>query len=283
MKTFMRNSKKRRRVLVVDDEIINRELLETILSLNYDVETASDGQEALNILNKNKNSRFPFSLILMDLLMPNMSGFRLLEARMEDEVLRDIPAIVMTSEKSAEVRSIKMGADDFISKPYRMPEVILARCERIIELSEEKRMVRSIQMDHVTGLYTRVFFDAYIRRDMPDFAKPADALAVTVGTTSGRQINDDDLRAVSEVLKEAFTERTSISCYDGNAVFLVLSKHRSDFEQFADQLRQRFGGTDLTVTTGVYQNVDRDADYNQWFERARAVCGSAAKGTLVYA
>ena len=60
MKTFMRNSKQRRRVLVVDDEIINRELLETILSLNYDVETASDGQEALNILNKNKKAGFRF-------------------------------------------------------------------------------------------------------------------------------------------------------------------------------------------------------------------------------
>ena len=87
MQLFTRKSKRRRRVLVVDDEMINRELLEAILSLNYDVETAANGVEALALLRKYQESGTQFSLILMDLLMPQMSGFRLLEECQADEVL----------------------------------------------------------------------------------------------------------------------------------------------------------------------------------------------------
>ena len=75
---------------------------------------------------------YGFSLILLDLIMPVMDGFTFLEKRKEDEALRRIPVIVMTSEKSAEVKSIRLGASDFITKPFEMPEVIIARCERIV-------------------------------------------------------------------------------------------------------------------------------------------------------
>ena len=129
MNTFMTTGEMKRRVLVVDDEVINRELLGAMLSQTFDIAFASNGKEAMEALTAPEAD---YSLILLDLLMPIMNGFEVIEQCQSDEHLRQIPIIVMTSEKSAEVRSIRMGAADFITKPYDMPEVILARCERII-------------------------------------------------------------------------------------------------------------------------------------------------------
>ena len=151
----------KRHVLVVDDEMINRELLSNILCVEYEVHLAENGKAALDIL---KAGDCSFSLILLDLLMPVMDGFDLIKCLKEDEALRLIPIIVMTSEKDAVVRSIKMGAADFIKKPYDMPDVILARCERIIELQEDKNIIHGTERDALTGLYSRDYFIEYINQ-----------------------------------------------------------------------------------------------------------------------
>lgn len=113
----------RRTVLVVEDERINRLMLGNIVKKEYEVLFAVNGVQALDIIEKNARV---ISLILLDILMPEMNGFQLLEILQEDETLRRIPVIVLTSEKSAEVKSLKLGAADFLSKPYDLPEVILA-------------------------------------------------------------------------------------------------------------------------------------------------------------
>ena len=142
----------KRSVLIVDDEMINREILGGILGTLYEVVFAENGQEALDKLHEPDSD---FSLILLDLLMPVLDGFGVIAKIQEDEALKRIPVIVMTSEKEAEVKSIRLGAADFITKPYDMPEVILARCERIIQLSEDNIIIKSTEKDAVTGLYTR--------------------------------------------------------------------------------------------------------------------------------
>ena len=121
MEKFIESTAKKRRVLAVDDEMINRELLGMILSADYDVDFAENGVCAMNKLSDNS-----YSLILLDLLMPEMNGFEVIERCTADEKLKAIPIIVMTSEKSAEVKSIKLGAADFITKPF-VPEELLAR------------------------------------------------------------------------------------------------------------------------------------------------------------
>ena len=121
----------RRKVLVVEDERINREILGNILQGGYEVVFAEDGQRAVDILRADYDT---ISLILLDLMMPVMSGEEVLKICRADDNLSDIPIIVMTQDEDAEVSIIRAGADDFIKKPYNMPEVILARCERIIDL-----------------------------------------------------------------------------------------------------------------------------------------------------
>lgn len=149
MQSYSENGGLRRHILVVDDEPINREILGNLLCRDYEVHYAENGKQALDIL---QEKEYVYSLILLDLLMPVMDGFELIEILKDSETLRSIPIIVMTSEKDAEVISIKMGAADFITKPYDMPEVILARCERIIELQEDKTIINAAEKDHLTGL-----------------------------------------------------------------------------------------------------------------------------------
>ena len=161
MEKILRNSNVRRRILVVDDEMINREILGNMLSHDYDVVYAENGQQAIDTLRKEPGA---FSLMLLDLLMPVLGGQKVLEACRSDADLAGIPIIVMTQEEEAEVASIRAGADDFIKKPYNMPEVILARCERIIDLYEKKNLIDSAETDPLTGLYSNDFFFEYIRQ-----------------------------------------------------------------------------------------------------------------------
>ena len=272
MNHFLSSNQKKRSVLVVDDELINRELLETILSMNYEVTCASNGKEAMDILSDKPEE---FSLILLDILMPQMSGFQVIEACKDDERLKRIPIIVMTSEKSAEVRSIRMGADDFITKPYRMPEVIIARCERIIELSEEKELIRSIEKDKVTGLYIKVFFYAYIRRLAPDARRPMDAVAIRVVSGSG----DAVLQKTAELIKSVILGRKGIACRMDDGFLCAYCKHREDYEELLAQMQAELDAfapsAHARLKAGVYARIDTETPIESWFERAEAACGSA--------
>ena len=116
----------KRQVLVVDDEVINREMLGFMLASEYDVLYAEDGEDALRKIRENAKT---LSLVLLDLMMPKIDGFQLMEILRNDEELDHIPYIVLTSERSAEVASLRSGAADFIAKPFEQPEVILARIQ----------------------------------------------------------------------------------------------------------------------------------------------------------
>ena len=109
----------KRRVLIVEDEEINQQILSMILEQEYEVLLANNGQDALDILQKEYST---ISLVLLDLVMPVMDGFEVLRRIEDDPALKRIPVIVLTSDKSAEIESLKLGAQDFIVKPYDMPE-----------------------------------------------------------------------------------------------------------------------------------------------------------------
>ena len=121
---------KKRKLLIVEDEYVNREILNSVLSNDYDLMMAEDGLEALKNIEENKNT---ISLILLDLVIPKISGIELLEEINSNNELQNIPVVVVTSDKEQEVKCLNLGAADFISKPYPGSSIILARIKRIIE------------------------------------------------------------------------------------------------------------------------------------------------------
>ena len=124
---------RRKHILIADDIESNREMLGDLLQEDYDIRYASDGVETLEMLRKHPNET---ALLILDLVMPKMSGQEVLKEMQADERLKTIPVIVLTVDHDAELECLKLGARDFISKPYPDIEIVKTRIEKCIELSE---------------------------------------------------------------------------------------------------------------------------------------------------
>ena len=270
----------KRHILVVDDEMINREILSNILLSEYEVHTAENGQEALDIL---KAGDCSFSLILVDLLMPVMDGFELIQILRDDDSLRSIPIIVMTSEKDAEVRSIKMGAADFITKPYDMPDVILARCARIIELQEDKNIIHDTELDHLTGLYSREYFIEYINQVEKHKAdRKVDILDINIehfhllNELYGRKEGNKVLVRIGNILLNFFKNEPGIACRTDADNFIIYCEHRDDHEKILNLLIEGLADTSMfhkiRLRMGVYCDADKSLLVENWLDRAKTVC-----------
>ncbi len=119
-------------ILVVDDQFQNVELLEAYLvPQGYEVVKASSGQEALGKLSGNQ-----IDLVLLDVMMPGMSGIEVLEKLRSDSKTKPIPVVMVTVLKETEdkVKALEAGCDDFISKPFDRVE-LLARVKSILKIS----------------------------------------------------------------------------------------------------------------------------------------------------
>ena len=104
------------RVLVVDDNRMNRlKLIRALSTEGYDVSEASGGQEAVNMLQSQG-----FHLVLLDILMPDVDGFQVLEKMQSDQGLAKIPVIMVSAvdEQEDVQKCLTMGAVDYITKPF---------------------------------------------------------------------------------------------------------------------------------------------------------------------
>lgn len=109
-------------ILVVDDVYLNLVLVEKMLKRhNFNVETANGGSEALDMIAEKKPS-----LVLLDLMMPNMDGFEVLERLRKDPETQNLPVIILSALNSdADItRGMECGANDFITKPIIMARLI---------------------------------------------------------------------------------------------------------------------------------------------------------------
>lgn len=280
MEHYRETSGRKRRVLIVDDERINCEILGNILYERYEVLYASDGQEAYDIL---ESTHPGISLVLLDLRMPRMDGFGLINKIRSNNRLRSIPVIVMTSEADAEVKSINLGAADFITKPYNMPEVILARCERIIELSEDKTIISSAEKDHLTGLYSRDFFYEYIKQiETYNRDIRMDAVVFNIdhfhltNEMYGRKTGDNVLKGLAGVLMNIFEDVAGIGCRAEADMFYVYCQHQFSYDNIMERIQNNLPELSekakIRVRMGVYPNVDKDIEVESWFDRAKLAC-----------
>jgi len=126
----------KRKILIVDDEIENLKYIEFVLnSKGYKVLTAGDGQECLEILKKED-----VDVVLLDIVMPKMTGLEALEEIRKDDNLKTIPVLLISSlsDKENRLKGLSLGADDFISKPFDRDELI-TKVETQIRLQYERR------------------------------------------------------------------------------------------------------------------------------------------------
>ncbi len=278
----------KRKILVVDDESIDRQMLGKMLGDEYEVLYAADGIEAMELLKKHRDL---ISLVLLDLFMPGKNGYAVMEEMKVDESLSHIPIIVLTSERAAEVRSLRMGAVDFIPKPYEMPEVIRARVNRSIELSENSSIIKATQNDALTGLFNRDYFYEYVNLlDQYNPDTEMDAIAININRfhlindMNGRDFGNDLLKALAETIRKIAREQHGMGCRnDADSFFLYLPRGLTPDEvhqKLSDGLTSFFDNPKTRIRIGIYENVDRELEPPRRFDRALLAC-NGLRGNFV--
>lgn len=172
-------------LLVVDDNETNRDLLARQLARGgYSIRTARTGREALEMVRSQD-----FDLVLLDIIMPEIDGFEVLRQMKGDEVLRDIPIIMISAldEIDSVVRCIEMGAEDYLSKPFD-PVLLKARVGANLEVRRMRDRERafaeqlSAEQDFADRLLLSVFPSSVAKRiragenSIADFFPEATAL-----------------------------------------------------------------------------------------------------------
>jgi PleD family two-component response regulator len=213
----------RKHILIADDIPNNRELLGDLLQEDYDIFYAADGVEALEILREHKDE---IALLLLDLYMPNLTGREVMMEMQVDEDLMSIPVIVLTVDQDAELDCLKIGAMDFITKPYPDIDIVKARIAKCIELSENRDLIRHTERDKLTGLFNFDYFIRYVERiDIQSKGAVFDALVCdvnrfhSVNEQYGRQFGDLVLRSIGISFRKLARKTGGIACRRGETPF----------------------------------------------------------------
>ena len=281
------SSNGKRLILVADDEFINREILGIQLEADYEVIFAENGQEALD---QARQYRDDLSLVLLDLMMPVKSGREVLEEMREDPALKHIPVIVLTADHDAEIESLHLGANDFIPKPYN-EEIVRARVQKAIELSEDRAIIQHTERDPLTGLYNLEYFYGYVEQyDQHHKEVETDAIVVDVNhfhminERFGNAYGDEILRRIGERIRETVAEADGIVCRRGGDTFMVYCPHGKDYKEILENAS--IGLTEgetvnsrIRLRLGVYEKVDKSMQVQQRFDRAK-LAADTVRGSL---
>ncbi len=285
--TKFRPYDKKRKILLVEDEQVNQEILQACLQGTYEVLPAMTGAEALEIIDREQET---LSMVLLDLMLPDMHGMDILRRMRKDVRTAGIPVIVMTADSKAEVECLSHGAVDFIPKPYPRPEIVQARVRRIIELSEDREILRWTERDALTGLYNREFFNRYARQlDTFHPEEPSDAAILNItqfhmiNDRYGRAYGDAVLAAAGEEIRELLKETGGIASRSDSDTFCFYCPHREDYaallERLADRVNRDISGENrIRLRMGVYALVDKELDIDRRFDRAKMAADTARSG-----
>ena len=257
---------RRRKILIVDDDDISCAILCHILEDSCDTLVADNGEKALDIMKKQCRG---ISAILLDLMMPVMDGYEFLNTIMKAPQFSSIPVIVVTSGncEEDEIRCFESGAADFISKPYHS-EIVKKRVERIMHLQETSAVLRMVQYDQLTGLYSKEYFYLETERileNLPDLQYDMVVADVdnfiVINELLGEEIKDEMLCYMADRYRKLLGDNGICTrLHDDMFAMLVEHGDSSWKEQLLWQWDEKTGKMpthNLVIKYGVYENVDR--------------------------
>ena len=265
----------KKQVLVVEDNELNREILSEILSAQYQVLEAENGQAALELLKGCKGS---ISLIFLDVMLPVMDGYNFLDRVRADQELSLIPVVVTTQSNSEndEVAALSRGATDFVPKPYR-PEVILHRAASLIKLRESAAMVNQFKIDRLTGLYTREFFYQRVTEFLAENPDKRYSIVCSnivnfkvyndaFGTSAGDRL----LRQIADITKSKVGEKGVYGRYGADRFLCLMEREQEllDRVELEVRLDRPASMRNLVMKWGVYEITDRTIPVEKMCDRA---------------
>lgn len=216
------------RLLVVDDQPINIQVMHQIFNGHYQVFMATKGAQALDFCR-----RTPPDLVLLDVVMPEMDGFEVCSALKADPATRDIPVIFVTAhtESAQETRGIEAGAVDFITKPVN-PAVVRARVKAQLTLKFQSDLMRKLVfLDGLTSVFNRRYFDQQLSIEIARAIRAQAPMALIMLDVDffkryndhyGHQAGDDCLREVALTLKESLRRPADLVARYGGEEFACI-------------------------------------------------------------
>lgn len=248
---------KKRTLLIIEDNEINRDFVANILEDDYNLLFAGNGQEGLDILEEEAQS---VSAILLDIQMPVMNGFEFLEQVGHNAELSQIPVIVTTvlDSEEDERKCLDLGAVDFIVKPYD-PIIVRLRVNNAIYMRECDGIISELELDALTGFRTRKAYYNDVELIEQDKEKKEQPVGILFADVNG-------LKAINDRLGHQAGDE------------LIISVAQSISAIFSDGKMYRFGGDEFVVLSfdereELFQNKLKQLEKN-WGESYSAAVGS---------
>lgn len=268
-------------VLIVDDEEINVEIMSAILADDFNVLSANDGKVALDILQKGDQK---IDMVLLDIFMP-MDGREVLKVRQSDPNIKRIPFIVCTSDKNIEEECFHLGVNDFIKKPYENPDIIVARIKRMIELYEDRSILKEVEREKCTNLYNVQFFKKYAKQfdsNFPSLSKDMVSISINrfrlINELYGQEFLNRILLAIAGELNEYLSGYSGLIGKDDGSAFLIYCQHRDYYKDLPIRLNEavKKAVNDINVSfrIAIYPNVDPSLDKDIVIDRVKTAADS---------
>lgn len=248
IQTIDRLSKnKQHKVLVVDDSMVTRKHMKTLLqNLFFNVITVAHGEEAMGMLETHSD----ISLVLTDYNMPVMDGLELTHEIRKSYTKNELSIIALSSNEDNEINAmfLKHGANDYISKPFSKEE-FSCRINNTVEARENLNLVTNhINRDYLTGLYNRSYFFSHMNdyRDEIQLSPETYALAMinidsfkTINDTYGHEMGDKVIIHLSEILISTTNYRDIVARFSAEEFCVVVKNvNRFSAEDIFERLRE---------------------------------------------
>lgn len=182
------------KILIVDDAEINRSLLADILSAEYDIMEASNGVEAVSLLNQYHTE---ISLVLLDIVMPEMDGFEVLAIMNKNGWIQGIPVVTISAETSSSYieHAYDLGAADYISRPFD-EKTVLRRVSNMLMLYTKQKILEGMVTEQIIDKEKTNFLMVEILSNIVEFRNGESGLHVL------------HIRVITEMLLKKLVEKT---------------------------------------------------------------------------
>jgi diguanylate cyclase (GGDEF)-like protein len=242
------------KLLVVDDQAINIQVIYQAFAGDYQVFMATNGPQAISLCKTN-----PPDLILLDVVMPEMDGFEVCKRLKADESTAHIPVIFVTAHSDAaqETRGLSLGAVDFIAKPIN-PDVVRARVKTHVTLKFQSDILRKLVfLDGLSGVFNRRYFDQQMDIEWGRAARNNSPLSLILldvdyfklyNDRYGHQAGDDALRQIAATLKSCLRRPADLVARYGGEEFACVLPDTSfeDALMVANELERRVRESKIT-------------------------------------
>ncbi len=264
---------RKKRILIVDDSEMNREILTGMLEDEYDIVEAEDGEKAIAIL---EEGRYGFSIVLLDITMPKLDGFGVLKVMQEQNWLKELPVIIISAETSNEYigRAYEMGASDYFSRPFDA-RIVISRVRNTIALFERE------YIDQVTGGYNRKAFIRQVARVLRETEKKEDYILLFFNIKNFKAINellgvgggDKLLRWFYQRIIRSKLDPVDTARIESDHFACLIEKKNLDFDYLTQFCYFSYGEEKRKLhiysTCGVYYIQDENMSITSMIDRAK--------------